>query len=236
MKSLGGTNHDYPMAVVQLEDGGYVVAGHSQSFGFGDADAYLLKTDSVGNHLWSRKYGGNGDDYFMDMMRTTDGGLIMVGFTNSYPGGKNILLVKTDTAGYHGCPPHALATLTHNWPAYKVNLTLTVEPGVTDTTLSYTNDTSGMSWTICADPNSVQKSARSQELKVYPNPASDQLYIVAPVRGIFEVIDIHGRRLLGEQVSADTRKAIRIDHLPDGVYYYQYRHGSIQSGTLIIDR
>ena len=55
-----------------------------RSFGNGNNDAYLLKTDSEGNELWSRTYGGSGTDQGRHIVETLDQGYIISGYTDSY--------------------------------------------------------------------------------------------------------------------------------------------------------
>ncbi len=62
-KIYGGTGHDYATGNnVQTNDGGYAISGFTSSFGAGGADAWLMKTDSVGNIEWNMTYGGPQED------------------------------------------------------------------------------------------------------------------------------------------------------------------------------
>ncbi len=96
----GGSNHDYAHSVQQTTDGGYIVTGATNSFGAGDYDYYVVKTDSLGGTLWSRTYWGSGDDYARSIQQTSDGGYIVAGYTNSFGAGLyDFYLVKTDSIG-----------------------------------------------------------------------------------------------------------------------------------------
>ncbi len=77
-KSYGGNRDDEGFAVTQSPDGGYVIAGRTESFsrrnGF---DLYLLKIDANGKLIWERTYGGESDDAGYDILSTEDGYLIV---------------------------------------------------------------------------------------------------------------------------------------------------------------
>jgi len=48
-KTFGGNKDDLFYSVEQTKDGGYVFAGWTQSFGAGQTDVYIIKTDAEGN-------------------------------------------------------------------------------------------------------------------------------------------------------------------------------------------
>jgi hypothetical protein len=99
-RTYGGNGHDWGQSVQQTTDGGYIVSGQTNSFGPGQADVYLIKTDAVGDTLWTRTYGGSGRDYGSSVQQTTDGGYIVAGGTYSFgTGGKDVYLIKTDPSG-----------------------------------------------------------------------------------------------------------------------------------------
>jgi hypothetical protein len=99
-RTFGGSSYDYGLSVDETADGGYVIAGHSDSFGAGGFDVYLVRTDAAGGTLWTRTYGGSGHDYGCSVERTADGGFIVAGYTDSFGAGSaDLYLVRTDGAG-----------------------------------------------------------------------------------------------------------------------------------------
>ena len=83
-RTYGGTGADQGFSAQQTTDGGYIIAGHTESFGAGGADVYLIKTDAVGDTLWTRTYGGTGThDYGKSVQQSSDGGYIVTDVTSS---------------------------------------------------------------------------------------------------------------------------------------------------------
>ena len=98
--SYGGPNDDYGWSIQLTSDGGYIVSGWTESFGAGNSDAYLIKTDSAGSVVWTKTFGGANFDYLRDVQATTDGGFIIIGSTTSFGAGQSdIYLIKTDSSG-----------------------------------------------------------------------------------------------------------------------------------------
>jgi len=99
-KTYGGASTDYACSVVERNDGGYAIAGGTHSFGAGNADFWLIKTDAAGNMEWHQTYGGAGIDWASHLVQTSDGGYILAGLTQSFgAGGEDCWLVKTDSSG-----------------------------------------------------------------------------------------------------------------------------------------
>ena len=97
-KTFGGNNDDRGNSVRQTTDGGYIVAGYTKSFGAGQADVYLLKTDASGNLIWSQTFGGASDDEGNSVRQTPDSGYIICGTTQTFGGGGvDIYLIKIDS-------------------------------------------------------------------------------------------------------------------------------------------
>jgi hypothetical protein len=96
----GGSNDDMAYSIARNSDGGFVVAGVTYSFGSGVPNAYVLRTDSLGDTLWTRTYGGSGEDFAFSARQTADSGFIICGTTYSYGAGQSdIYLIKTNAAG-----------------------------------------------------------------------------------------------------------------------------------------
>jgi len=95
IKTFGTTDwDDVAYSVQQTSDGGYILVGYTESYGAGDDDAWLIKTDANGNKQWDKTFGGAGWDMGESVQQTSDGGYIIAGKTNDYA-----WLIKTDANG-----------------------------------------------------------------------------------------------------------------------------------------
>ena len=99
-QTYGGYGNDFAFSVDEGDDGGYVVAGSTDSMGVG-IDAWLFKTFPNGTLQWMKNYGGLGYDYATCVEQTNDHGYILTGATKSYSldGCFDMWLVKTDSNG-----------------------------------------------------------------------------------------------------------------------------------------
>ncbi|MBI5059966.1 hypothetical protein HZB60_09350 [candidate division KSB1 bacterium] len=98
---FGGNHLDRCYSVIQTNDGGFAMAGYTETFGAGSSDFWLVKTNANGDSLWSRTYGGAAIDICYMVIETGDLGFALVGRSTSYSGAgdSDFYLVKTDANG-----------------------------------------------------------------------------------------------------------------------------------------
>ncbi|MBT7618262.1 MAG: hypothetical protein HN590_13345 [Calditrichaeota bacterium] len=99
-QTYGGDRPDALFSILPMDDGGFSLCGFTWSFGAGEKDYYLIRTNADGNAVWTRTYGGEECDYARDHVRTADGGFAIGGYTTSFGGEeKNMGLCKVDENG-----------------------------------------------------------------------------------------------------------------------------------------
>ncbi|MEI7893143.1 MAG: hypothetical protein WCI05_08630, partial [Myxococcales bacterium] len=124
-RCIGGRRIDTAGAILEGADGSLVIAGETSSHdgdfksNHGMGDAWVAKVSSNGNLLWAQTYGGSNRDFASSLAFTADGGLLVLGYTESpdqngtacgYQGNGDILLLRLDATGkllwnkcYGGC-------------------------------------------------------------------------------------------------------------------------------------
>ena len=94
-KLIGGSSNEYAISVQQTTDGGYIIAGYSNSSANGDVtgtnhggyDYWIVKLDLNGVILWNKLIGGTGNERAQCVQQTTDGGYIVAGYSSSSSNG-----------------------------------------------------------------------------------------------------------------------------------------------------
>jgi hypothetical protein len=99
-KTYGGTNNDDCFSVLSAIDGGYILAGDTASFGAGETDVWLIKTDVNGNMEWNKTYGGAASDDVQFMIADDDGYIIAARTYSFGEGDADLWLIKTDFNGH----------------------------------------------------------------------------------------------------------------------------------------
>lgn len=83
-KTIGGVDWDFSYNIKATTDGGFIICGTTYSYGYGNADGYVVKVDANGNTIWSKYFGGANDDEFKSVTQTSDGNYALTGYTKSY--------------------------------------------------------------------------------------------------------------------------------------------------------
>ncbi len=92
-KTFGGASHDFLRDFLETPDGGFLFAGFSQSDSSGDKsqdnygldynDIWIVKTDSLRNVVWDRRFGGTGNDELYSLIPQKNGQYLVIGVSNS---------------------------------------------------------------------------------------------------------------------------------------------------------
>jgi len=99
-KTIGGSENEEGNSLIQTSNGGYVIAGTTNSFGAGYADVYVIKLDANGNLQWTKTIGGPGNEIGKSLIQTSDGGYAIAGATTSFGAGEwDVHVVKLDANG-----------------------------------------------------------------------------------------------------------------------------------------
>ena len=240
-KTFGGSDNDGGVSVQQTSDGGYIIAGYTNSFGAGSSDVWLIKTDSLGDTIWTKTFGGIDGDYGMWVQQTTEGGYIIAGYTSSFGAGDNdAWLIKINSSG------DSLWTKTFGGISndYCNSVWQTSEGGYIlsggTTSFGFGNGFDDV-WLIKTtsdvsniEPNTELIISDFSLQQNYPNPfnPSTKISWQSPVGSwqtlkIYDVLGNEVTTLVDEYKPAGTYEIeFNASSLPSGVYFYQLKAGS----------
>ncbi|MCK9447722.1 MAG: T9SS type A sorting domain-containing protein [Bacteroidales bacterium] len=236
-KSLGGNSIEYANFIQQTSDGGYIVAGLSDS-NDGDvsgnhggySDYWIVKLDKIGNIQWQKSLGGGDWDYATSIQQTTDGGYIVVGESTSNDG---------DVSGNNGDYDYWIVKLDDigniEWQKSLGGSNFDLARSIQQTTdggyivagYSYSNDgdvsgNHGNSdyWIVkLTGTVGLNETINNTIFSVYPNPATDLI----TVKGISPKTEIDITNMRGETVlrtvAKDNELTIDVSKLPAGMYF-----------------
>jgi hypothetical protein len=96
-KTYGDEGYEYGAMLVETSDAGLAITGITNTSGTGYDDIYLVRTNSTGDQLWAKTYGGDKTDQGFGLVKNSDNGFSITGLSNS--GGSYFFLNKTDAEG-----------------------------------------------------------------------------------------------------------------------------------------
>lgn len=217
-KIFGGINSDLFYSVQETSDSGFIMAGGTFSYGAGSSDIYIVKTDSSGDTMWTRAFGGIKSDMGYSVQGTADNGFVVVGYTSSYgAGGDDIYLLKTDQSG------QLLWTMTFGGTAdergYSVGESQETRLIITGETASYGAGGYDI-YLVRTGKIGIEESEESgigsQRLKIYPNPFSQSTvvnYQLTHKDIKIQIYDMTGRLI------KETKDSVIGKDLKAGIYF-----------------
>jgi hypothetical protein len=231
--------------IIQNSDGGFSFSTVSTN-GLAGNTIFLLRTNSFGNLLWTKRYGGMQDDWPNDILQTSDNGFLITGCTKSFGhanGLCDIYLIKTDSVGLSGCNTSSVFLSTEYLDLVVSNLSaIDSVPLVPITASTYTyNIVNGLSTSaVCFSIGIKESKMLDLEYRLYPNPFySSTTFEISTSSDLknstLEIFDLLGRKLKTIKIQSATTTVHR-DNLLPGIYIFQLQAETqtIGSGKFIV--
>ncbi len=99
-KVVGGERDDIANALALTTDGGFVITGVTQSYGYQSKDYYIVRFDKHARQRWTKVFGEESEDIAKDVVATNDGGCVITGATKSYGSKRNdVMVIKVAANG-----------------------------------------------------------------------------------------------------------------------------------------
>ena len=233
-KTIGGTKSEIGYSIIQTKDGGLAITGFTNSFGAGSNDVYLIKLDAAGNLKWDRAIGGAPSDYGNWIIQNKDGGYTIAGYTDSYgAGGDDCYIVVTDSLGNTCMNVESSGGTEGTGGTVKTGGTASSGGTINFKDSGRVVDALGTLDTICrviGQGSGINEVAAALvEIKLYPNPSSQTIYLDFGDQSNFKnstftisIIDITGRILSASTLENPTSKIpFTISGLHSGIYFMQ---------------
>jgi hypothetical protein len=238
MKTYGNKRLDQGQCLLNSTYGvkGYVVSGFtnvSTSSLANNYDAYLFRTDDLGNLLWTNRYGSVQNDFGYELSRSEVPGFAFTGRESSFgAGGFDIYLVETDINGKSasGCQRDTSQKeikispcITKGAQYVYVDPELTVQSIYLDVQYIVHKCATFLPAEQAGDTENDKETNLNLRsgIKVTPNPVSTKLNVAFNkdyVGGVLKMYDYQGRMILEKQLEQNNID-LQLDQLPNGIYF-----------------
>lgn len=101
-KTIGGKGIETNQGLFKTSDGSYILTGRTDSYSIGDMNMNVIKVDEQGNVVWDKNFGSDESEEAYSGIETSDGMLMVVGYSDSYGGGvglKDFWVIRLDQSG-----------------------------------------------------------------------------------------------------------------------------------------
>lgn len=224
-KTYGGSEYELGASIAKTANNEFIIAGYTRSFGAGGEDFYVIKIDSQGDTIWTKTFGGTGDDSAKSVISTSDNGCIIAGYTRTFgAGGLEMYVVKTDENGFSGCDQSAAGTIISDITITEISTNADIdEGGTTKVPTTLVGNTNTETSNPCDIINGVKNDLKKLNFEIFPNPANDFLIIKNIDAPLFSKKRIFINDILGKEIQSFSLNAmeekIDISNIPSGVYF-----------------
>jgi len=185
-KTFGGNLFDRAYATQHTTDGGYIVAGATQSYGSGSDDMWLIKLDSSGGIEWQKVYGGSDSDIAYSIKQVSDDGYIVAGRSFSFnEGNDGMIVLKLDSEGeIYSCDSLVSSNTTSSDTSITGGFAISPQvfvslPTVADISVTGQSSTAEIIDVCYFDPDDVDGDGISNLIDncpLHPNPLQEETY------------------------------------------------------------
>jgi Secretion system C-terminal sorting domain len=243
-RTYGGSGDDYCYFAQRTQDGGFILTGSTNSFGGGKNDVYVIKTNALGDTMWTKTYGGSMDEVGQSVQQTGDGGYIFTGSTTSFGSGlKDIYVIKTDANGYSGgCNEFYTNTLTDDAATIATSPVIEIHSGsIPGSSTTIVNNATSSNSVACDTLVGINSFAGiGHQVKVFPNPFSESAVVEFNYKSgnySFLLYSPTGQLVRKIEKINSNRIQVEKNNLTEGMYFFQLKNTFeiIASGKLIIE-
>ncbi|MBK5285220.1 MAG: T9SS type A sorting domain-containing protein [Bacteroidia bacterium] len=241
-RTFGTAGNETGVEVRQINDGGFVICGHTAINS--TWDALLIKTDSSGNILWSRNYGGINDDIAVSLLQTADTGYAIAGYSNSFGAGMfDAWLIKTNSTGISGCnetsPSYVMSY--PSIPIFAGGMIATNPGNAVNSVAMPVSTPFTQQTTLCYINGIEQMNDGENRITIFPNPASSHFAISNEQFAIREIsiYDVLGRNVYNTDVTAGNTDVLTINTAAfnSGIYFVSIKtKEGIVTKKLVVQR
>ncbi|MEO6166435.1 MAG: T9SS type A sorting domain-containing protein, partial [Chitinophagales bacterium] len=260
-KTLGGSGTEEASSIVQLSEGGFLVAGYSYSDDIDvtgnhklndiSSDYWIIKLDAEGNVIWKNCYGGTGNDIATALIKTADDKFCVVGYSDSKDG---------DVQGNYGDDDFwALKLDTNGAIISQLNLGGSGGDGGMSIIQSFDQSYIGVAFSSSSDHDvaenhgiidfwitkfstltSIKENEQGPVINPYPNPSTGifKIYIQnINSQTKVEVYNQLSRKVFSSKDNFESNIEINLSSEPSGIYLVQIQtNGHTLIGKLVINK
>ena len=253
--SLGGSNYDFGQSIEMTDDGGYIIAGYSESNDVdvsgqhGNGDCWIIKCNNSGNLQWQKSLGSTGNDYAFCIQQLTAGGYLLTGYSemndgdvSGNHGNYDCWIVKLDELGTIQMQKSIGGTgVDIGYSIRETSAQTYIIAGYSESTDGdvFGNHGGGDSWIIKLGESSVgmNETIVEQTVSVAPNVSSGyfNFYGLAEESKI-EIYDVTGKIIFETNVKDEVYN-MDISNQAKGIYFYRIRlkNEAISSGKIMLN-
>jgi hypothetical protein len=209
--------------VIATPDGGYLIVGRCLVTAADGYDLAILKTDSVGDTLWTRRFATAMHQEANSVALTDDGGYIVAGKTTS---GINILVIKLDAAGNTACGQSFLPMVVSDSSFIAKNYSFSDTTGGMVTPFTPMEYTSQFTSSRCV-MTGIDAGMAAPGFLVYPNPSAGRFTLDfggLMSEGALQVVNVHGKVVHTAVIYNEAEHRLDLAGISAGIYWVKVVH------------